>query len=441
MTNLRHALQSAVVALKPSPQEEKELNALTSSLLSKTRDAAKRYSQVHDVILGGSFAKGTWLPKDVDIDIFVRISADADEKDFERIGLEIGARATEGYPRGKKFAQHPYTEALVDGVKVNIVPCYFVEPMQWKSAADRSPFHVMLVERLPESQKQQVRMLKRFMKTVGVYGAEIESQGFSGYAAEVLVIQYNDFEGVLRYFADFKPASEETYFHLVDPIDSERDLARAISREKVARMVLASRSFLRKPASAYFSKIRAKRRPSVEPLLVGLVFSHAVLSEDTLWGELKKTLRHVEVRLESRGFRVARSIAVSNGKESSAFLFLPELDTLPDLELRMGPPVEKKAETKEFLSRNAHRAKLIWVGEDTRVRLFQTRDRKRLVELLSDTVRDVKDIGASKEMAAGILASGMIVSGSRLSKVVSSKAWLKKGLEEIAGDTIGTSVA
>ncbi len=198
MTDLDTIISMVTAITTPSPSEKKKIDALAARILAKTEEEAGRYTEVHDAILGGSFAKGTWLPSDVDIDVFIRISPQVDVETFERIGLSIGSRVASGHPKGKKYAQHPYTEATIDGVRVNLVPCYDVEPPNWKSAADRSPYHLRLVEGLRDDQKLQIRLLKRFMKGVGVYGAEIESQGFSGYVAEVLVMKYADFEGVLR---------------------------------------------------------------------------------------------------------------------------------------------------------------------------------------------------------------------------------------------------
>jgi len=441
LNDLQRVLRQASMNVVPLDDEKHRLHSLATRVLSSTRTAAKAHRLVRDVILGGSFAKGTWLPSDVDIDIFVRINPRASERTFERIGLAIGERATEGYPRGKKYAQHPYTEAMVDGVKVNIVPCYDVKPNQWKSAADRSPYHLEIVERMSGDQKLQVRLLKKFMKGVGVYGAEIESQGFSGYAAEVLVIREGSFEGALKYFADFKPHNENEYFHLADPVDNERDLARAISPEKIARLTLASRSFLRSPSVSYFGGFHRRKRPQLRRYLIAVVFSHAPLSEDTLWGELKKTLKHVEGHLEAGGFRIARAAAVSNSRDSSAFLFLPEVESLPGMELRIGPPVDKRTETEQFLSKNRNRARLIWVGEDARARLMQRRRNTRLVDLLEETTQDIRRVGASREMAAGIARSGKVITWAKLSKLLPSKAWLREGVDEIVSDTIGTSPA
>lgn len=439
MKSLQEVVRRVGKLVEPSQAEKERLNSLAADLLTRTNTQARKYAAIHDVILGGSYAKGTWLPGDVDIDIFIRIAPETSESIFERLGLSVGARATSGYPRGKKYAQHPYTEATVDGVKVNIVPCYDVEPPNWKSAADRSPYHLRLVERLPDRQKFQIRLLKKFMKGVGVYGAEIEFQGFSGYAAEVLVMAHDDFEGVLRFFAEFKPRGPEEFFHLLDPVDEGRDLARAISLEKLGRMVLASRAFLRNPSQGYFSGLKRVRRPSVEGDIIGIVFGHGKLSEDTLWGELKKTLRHLESHVEAKGFRIARSIAVSNGSDSAAFLFLPEFSVLPRIERRVGPSIDRKAEAEQFIALNRRRAKLIWVGDDARVKLLQDRSHTQLLELLEDTIKGgVKRVGASREMAVGIAKNGRVVTGPRLSKLLPTNQWLRKGMEEIASDTIGT---
>jgi tRNA nucleotidyltransferase (CCA-adding enzyme) len=439
MKSLQGVVATVRKLVEPSRAEKERLKTLAAGLLSKTRKQASRHAAIHDVILGGSYAKGTWLPGDVDIDIFIRMAPETTERAFERLGLSVGARATSGYPRGKKYAQHPYTEATVNGVKVNLVPCYDVTPPNWKSAADRSPYHLRLVEGLPERQKFQIRLLKKFMKSVGVYGAEIEFQGFSGYAAEVLVMAHDDFEGVLRFFAEFKPQSPEEFFHLPDPVDEGRDLARAISLEKLGRMVLASRAFLRNPSQSYFSGPKKTGKQSVQEEVISVIFTHGKLSEDTLWGELKRTLRHLESHIEAKGFKIARAIAVSNGTDSSAFLFIPEFSTLPGIEQRVGPSVDRKAETEQFISLNRRRAKLIWVGDDARVKLLQDRSQTELTDLLDDTIKGgLRRVGASREIAAGIARNGRVVTGARLHRLESANQWLRKGMEEIASDTIGT---
>ncbi len=412
---------------------------MTRFVLARTKSASNNFPEVREVVLGGSFAKGTWLPEYADIDIFVRMDAATPEPRFEEVGLGIGAEATRGYPRGKKYAQHPYTEATIEDVKVNIVPCYAVTKRQWKSAADRSPFHVRLVKRLPERQKTQIRLLKRFMKAIGVYGAEIETQGFSGYVAEVLTMQHGTALGVLHHFADFERHSADRFFSLPDPVDPARDLGIAVSGEKLGKMMLASREFLRRPKKAYFTRMAGKIRPSLRDAVVSVVFTHPQLSEDTLWGELRKTMKHVVRHIEVRGFKIARVLAASNNVDSSAFLFVPEFAHLPVLEQRIGPTVDLRKETRLFIRSNKRRAKLVWVDGEARVRLLQEREYTSLTDLLEDVARGrAGPIGASDEVAQGMAKSARVLSGRRLSRFAESERWLAGGISEIVSDAIGT---
>ena len=196
MTRLTSVIKTEGRRVKPSSTDEVHLRKTADEMLNRVKDAAGRFEEVRGVHLGGSFAKGTWLPNDVDLDIFLRIADNVEDARFEQVGLKVGEEAVKGYPHGKKYAQHPYTEAKVDGVKVNVVPCYDVKPGRWKSAADRSLYHVKFVnENMDDASKLQVRLLKRFMKVVGVYGAEIEKEGFSGYASEVLVFHTRQLRG------------------------------------------------------------------------------------------------------------------------------------------------------------------------------------------------------------------------------------------------------
>jgi len=439
MTTIAKVLERVTPQVSPSPKQLAGIAALASSLLRKTNLEASKFPETRGALVGGSFAKGTWVPKHVDLDIFVRFDPSVSKERFEEVGLAIGAAVTRGYPRGKKYAEHPYTEAVVEGVRVNIVPCYAVEPKMWKSAADRSPFHVDLVKNLPEETKTQVRLLKSFMKAVGVYGAEIETQGFSGYVAEVLIMTHGNLEGVLRWFADFHPASEERMFHLPDPVDDGRDLAIAVSLEKLGRMVLASRDFLRNPRRAYFVSVTGRARPAMKRCVVALVFSHSRLSEDTLWGELRRTMKHIVRHLEVNGFKIARSMAASNNLDRSAILIVPELSGLPELEQRVGPTVDRRKDVDAFLDSARSVSKLIWVDEEARVRFLRPRRYRKLSNLLEDLSKGrAGPVGASRELEKGMRRSAVVLQGSSLGRAASSSPWLMDGLREITTDALGT---
>ncbi len=438
MTAFDSVLSSATPLVNPTPDVERKVTALADSLLRRTKKAAARYPETRGVVLGGSFAKGTWLPGHLDLDIFVKVDPSTPEVRFEEVGLAVGAVATRGYPRGKKYAQHPYTEARIEGIRVNIVPCYSVKKGEWKSAADRSPFHVQLVRGLSQEKKKQIKLLKRFMKAVGVYGAEIQVQGFSGYVAEVLVLKLGDLKGVLGFFASFRPSSKERLFSLPDPVDGRRDLAIAVSPEKLGRMVIAARDFLSRPSVAYFRQMRGRSRPSMRGEVVAVSFSHRALSEDTLWGELRKTTRHIVRHLEVSGFRIARSMAASDNKKSSAILLIPEFLSLPELEQRVGPTVDRGKDVEAFLGANSRQAKLVWVDEEARVRLLRPREYVRFDSLLKDVARGkTGQVGVSEELRRGMERSGVVLRGTQLEKAAKKSKWLDAGIREIVSDAIG----
>ncbi len=427
----------------PTPVQEARLRKVTELILRKTETESKDFPQVRGVLVGGSFAKGTWLPEEADIDIFVKISPEVDDSTFEEIGLQIGRRVGRGYPFGKKYAQHPYTEATIEGIKFNIVPCFDVKPGEWRSAADRSLYHVKFVsEKLDDQAKLQVRLLKMFMRSIGVYGAEIEMEGFSGYCAEVLVHNHGGFEQVLRYFASLRPSSDGTFLELKDPIDQNRNLAKAISLESSSRMILASRAFDKAPKLEFFKKVKRRVRTPLRSNLFVIVFEHPEISEDTLWGELKKSTKHIVNHLRKHGFGIFRARAASNNKTRSAIIILPENETLPEMEDRSGPGVERSNETKTFVKKNRAGAHLVWAGDDGRVHILFRRKYPRLEPFLKEIVKgQIAEIGASGDIARSVIKTGRLLRGAKLDGEARREAWLKEGIEDVITDTIGTDSA
>jgi tRNA nucleotidyltransferase (CCA-adding enzyme) len=438
LSGISSVIKEAKRTVQPSAAEETRTSSIAKSLLSKTRRAAGSFPETRGVLMGGSFAKGTWLPGHVDLDVFVKIDPSVTNERFEKIGLVIGATATRGNPTGKKFAQHPYTEATVEGVRVNIVPCFAVKKGEWKSAADRSPFHVKLVARLPDEKKNEVRLLKLFMNGVGVYGAEIERQGFSGYVAEVLVMNLGSFESVIAWFARYVPPANGRIFSLPDPVDEGRDLGIAVSGESLGRMVLASREFLRRPSLAFFRKMTGRAHHALRDGVYVVVFSHKKMSEDTLWGELRKTTKHIVRHLEVQGFTVARSMAASDNAGRSAILLIPEYSELPEMEQRVGPTIDRRKDVEAFVTTNSKDSRLVWVDDDARVRILRPRRHTRIADLLKDVISGkAGPIGASKELEAGMKKTAQVLQGTPLDRAGSGAKWLRDGITEITSDAVG----
>ena len=129
-------------------------------------------------------------------------------KNLGDIGLKIAKKAAGDAKQLERFAEHPYLEIFIDGYRVDIVPCYDAKPGEWQSATDRTPYHTDYIKaHLAKELRGEVRLLKKFMQGIDVYGAEIKVGGFSGYLCELLIMKYGSFTETMRAFAQLQSAS------------------------------------------------------------------------------------------------------------------------------------------------------------------------------------------------------------------------------------------
>ena len=202
MKQIISKVSKTVIPSKITEESKKKIAKLAYDLVEKE---IEKYSEVIGLEFGGSFAKGTWLSKDADIDIFIKFKKNISEEKFEKISKKIGFDSLKKYHPYVRYSQHPYVEAKVKNTKINIVPFYDVKIGEWKSAADRSPFHTKLMKKsLTPKMRNEVRVLKTFLKSNRIYGAEIAKQGFSGYISEVLILEFGNFENLIKSISKIK---------------------------------------------------------------------------------------------------------------------------------------------------------------------------------------------------------------------------------------------
>ncbi len=114
--------------ITPTPADRAKMEALAKALELKVSAACEEFGVEAIVRVEGSLAKDTWLQGDPDIDVFMRLPATVPRKSLGEIALKIARRATEGSKQIERFAEHPYLEAFIDGIRLNIVPCYDALP-------------------------------------------------------------------------------------------------------------------------------------------------------------------------------------------------------------------------------------------------------------------------------------------------------------------------
>ena len=195
--------------IKPKKEEREKLRKVDETISRNVEEVIQiegYQDKIAYVEMQGSYAKGTDLTGSSDLDLFIVFNKNVSRDEFEKIGLEIGQKALAEHKPYKRFAEHPFTEAFIGDVEIQIVPAYDISLEDIKnqkllSATDRTPHQTRFMnESLSEEQKTDVRLLKNFMKESRTYGSDQKIQGFSGYSAEVLIHELGSFENTLNFF-------------------------------------------------------------------------------------------------------------------------------------------------------------------------------------------------------------------------------------------------
>jgi tRNA nucleotidyltransferase (CCA-adding enzyme) len=420
----------------PTEKEQEKIKKISEFALQLVKEQAAKHPEVIGVELGGSYAKGTWLSGEVDLDIFVKLKKDTDEKKFEVVGKEIGFSSLRKFKPYVRYSEHPYVEAIIEGTRVNVVPCYDVETGQWKSAADRSSFHTKyILQSLDQSKKDEVRLLKKFLIGTGIYGAEIAKEGFGGYVAEVLVQHYGSFLGALEAASNFtqhqvigNPTKKfETPLIIIDPIDSNRNLGTAISAESVGKFILASRKFLKKPSLSFFrAKPLQLNRKNLQNTII-VRFNYKKRSPDIVWGQIKRASNAVSGQLRLAGFDVLKSSAVTDERSEAALLFLLRSLKIEKYMIKKGPDVFKRKESENYIAKNSKKTQLMWIDESAKILSLQERtyyDAKAFLQYLLR--RNLSSSGIPRGLVPDIRKGFKVLNG----KQTVSKS-IKKALSEL----------
>lgn len=429
MDKMETVLADVLKRVTPGVVERKKIEALAKKLEKKVSRAAKRLGIETTVRVEGSVAKDTWLSHEPDVDVFMRVPTSIPRAKLGEVCLKVAREATKGSKQVERFAEHPYLEAFVDHVRVNIVPCYDSKPMNWLSATDRTPYHTDFINtRMDRAMRDEVRLLKKFMKGIGTYGAEIKTGGFSGYLCELLVLHYGSFLRVVQAFAgcerrlviDIERLFEgrgrdlDLLFKdplvIVDPVDKARNVASAVRRQRLLTFVAASQVFLKRPNLEFFyppntvpfsvSKLKSELRKRGSAVLF-VRFGRVGVVPDILWGQLYKSQRSLRKLLELNDFLVLRDTPWSDEKGLSLFVFELENRWVSSVKLHWGPPLDKVAECERFVSKHLGRSGTVCgpYVEDGRWVVLVKRKYVDACELLE---QKLKDDGKNAGVAEGL---------------------------------------
>ncbi|MCK4327952.1 MAG: CCA tRNA nucleotidyltransferase [Candidatus Diapherotrites archaeon] len=338
--------------LKPTPRERKSELALAESIIGEIRGMG------YDAMLVGSIAKNTCLRGDKDLDIFILFDKKVPRKMLEKKGLDIGKKVAKafGSKAGTHYAEHPYTKMNIRGYDIDVVPCYDIKKGEKIiSAVDRSPLHTEYILANLKS-PDEARLLKHFAKRIEVYGAEVQTHGFSGYLCELLVLKYGTFRKVLERASRWESGE---YINLaghgkkkfreplvvVDPVDPERNVAAAVSEQKLCEFILLSREFLKKGMPEKTSLLPSRGRVMVIEWKIGEE------NEEIIWSQLQRLEKKLVKQLHEKEFGVIDSRAWTDCCSKAQVLLELEVWELPPVNDHWGPRVYDRVHAEAFLKK------------------------------------------------------------------------------------------
>ena len=336
----------------------------SASIIARIEDLARERGLSLKAMLVGSAARSTWLSGDHDLDIFLGVPPGDD------LGAAMELARLVAPDHEEKYAEHAYVHARMDGFEVDLVPCYLVEDAaRLLSAVDRTPFHTKYVGSRIIGREDDVLLLKQFMKGVNVYGSELKVGGFSGYLAELLVLCYGSFAAVLQAASAWRPGQRldleghgigrhDEPLIVVDPVDPGRNVAAALTLDKMLQFASAARSFLAEPRLDFF--FPPSQAPLLDEEIIALInargtmlilfeFAAPDVVEDVLYPQLRKAEGSIKALLERSGFSLLRS-DVSTYRDRAVMLFEMEVWQLSGACQRTGPPIWQADHLARFLA-------------------------------------------------------------------------------------------
>lgn len=351
------SLESEVLdRIKPKPDEIERITASAKKLKEMVEEYIEKNGlAATEVRFVGSFAKDTFL-SDPDLDLFLMFPTNVSRDVLENDGLRAGEDLLHGI---RMYSEHPYIRGKFDDLDIDLVPCYHLEnTKKLQSSVDRTPFHTEYVQsKLNSEQKDNVRLLKKFMKGIAAYGAEPNTRGFSGYLCELLIIKYGSFLEAVKAGVNWKEGTSIEIegrgpisvapLTVYDPVDPRRNVASAVHLDTMSLFIVAARDYLQKPSEKFFFPVDRKAMTTSElrvrtehhgSRLLTIIFKRPNVIEDNLYSQLWKTQYALTRKMDEFDFTVLRAVHEMDDDEMR-IVFELERDVLSKTFKHVGPPV------------------------------------------------------------------------------------------------------
>jgi len=139
-------------------------------------------------------------------------------------------------------------------------------------------------------------------------------------------------------------------------VDRNRNVAAAVSKQKLAEFISAAVEFMKKPSEDFF-KLKEVIPRSKKTLIsemksrgtktVALLFEHGRINENSLYDQLRRTQKSLADEIGKHEFRVFKYDFWTNEKNLSAILVEFDVWSLPKIKHRTGPPIDSPIDNQE----------------------------------------------------------------------------------------------
>lgn len=338
------------------PQKNKDVS------LIKTLE--KDIPKIVEVFLGGSFAKKTHINNDFDIDVFVRFP---DNKNISKRLKKILDKATISYkeiPGSRNYfeVKADYTYEIVPVKKVKT-------PKEAENVIDLSPFHVKYFnDNATNKIRDEVRLLKQFLKANNLYGSETHIKGFSGHTVDLLTLHYKSFLKIIKAAQNW---SEEVVIDMenihefplmtlnksklksplimVDPTDPYRNASAALSKENFDKFKKLAKEFLKKPSKKFFEKkpllTRTKQKTNKNLYIIDVKPLNR--TKNISAAKARKAYENIIKEIQNLDFTIEYTDWEFN-EENTQIVLTVTKETIPKTKVIEGPPSNLETHAKKF---------------------------------------------------------------------------------------------
>jgi tRNA nucleotidyltransferase (CCA-adding enzyme) len=245
-----------------------------------------------------------------------------------------------------------------------------------------------------------------------------------------LTLQHNSFVGFIEEIANLKeiPAFDpegkrsreelikmfpEAAMIYIDPVDSSRNVAAAVSKTSLSLLIYTARKFLRQPSEKFFFPVTEKLdRKWIENQLKGrdsrilaIEFNAPNVVEDIRWPQFYKFAHKIADRAKEMSFSVFDT-SVTEENKKGIVIFEFEIYQLPRIKKVVGPPLWYEEDAEEFMKK--HKAvEPLWFEHDRLLAL----DKRKFVnaeEFLKDVISNPRIYGVPPDVLKNMKSAKLL---------------------------------